>query len=135
MIDYNKVNLEYAKIHARLDELEEKSSTNLLQRKVIDPIDAAAGLPLQARCFLLYRAYLNSDLIKEFFMDSADFMYTIIYLDPYELPTVGRRIFITFDEMGELWKEACPVTPWADRKMGWLSSSLFEAYLKKEGYL
>jgi hypothetical protein len=135
MIDYAKINLEYDKIHKRLDELEEKYQTTPIQRIAIDPINAAVGLPLHIRCFLLYRAFNNPNVKTEYLGDTTTFTYSIIYLDPYELPTVARKVFISFDEMVELWKLAHPDVAWVDRKPGWLDNSLFGPYLKKEGYL
>lgn len=135
MIDYTKINLEYDKIHKRLDELEDKFQVAPPQRRVIDPIETAAGLPLHIRCFLLYRAYNNPNLKKESFCNSTTLTYIVVCLDPYELPTVARRVSITFDEIEELWKVAHPESSWADRKSGWIANSLFEPYLKREGYI
>ena len=133
MIDYIKINQEYDKIHKRLDELEERYQVAPPQRKIIESIIVAEGLPLHIRCFLLYRVTQLPDLKWETLSDSVAKVNTIVYCDPYELPSVARRINFSYDEMSLLRK----VADFDPRGYGWSTYILdiTKKYLISEGYL
>lgn len=137
-IDYTKVDTDYAKIHQRLSELSEKYEIDCTLSPT--PIVIGKGLPLEIRCFMAYRVLQNSNYTVSWMVDPSNFCYILDYYDKYDVPLVGRRIYIK-------WAEDCtwPKPPsladsfYIEQELGESTSSymtrVLEAYLKKIGYL